>query len=142
MLLQLSLLYLLLRFLIKSALWAADICPIRLFRSFPSSTHLATSWRRSEGTYRVRVRPPSFHVSNAVSWIGPSRAQRQVGFPHRFKLIESDACTKGLILRIRARMRLPDLLVNVGRAILESIYTFHNDFNTNLQLLRRMTLSR
>src|SRR5574341_1415720 len=58
-----SLLNLLIRLRIKSSLCAADICPIKLLRSFPSSTHLATSWRSSAGTCRERVRPPSFQVS-------------------------------------------------------------------------------
>jgi hypothetical protein len=117
--------YLFFRLMMRSSRWAEDICPIRFLRSLPSSTHLATSSRSSDGTCRVRVRPPSFQVSNAVSWIGPSRAQRQLGFPHRFMQIDSDACTKGLILRMRDRMRFPDSLVNAGRAMMECIHTYH-----------------
>ena len=64
---EFSLSYLFFRLLMRRSRWAEDICPMRLLRSLPSSTHLATSCRSSDETCRVRVRPPSFQVSNAVS---------------------------------------------------------------------------
>jgi len=124
------LLYLIFFLLISNSLCACDISPIRLLRRFPSSTHLDTSWRSSAGTWIERVTCPSFHVSNAASWIGPSRAHRHVRFPHLFRQMVREAWTKGLIFRIWAKIRLPASLVVGGLGMTDSIHTISHKSTT------------
>ncbi len=123
--------------LVKNSLWAWDASATRRLRSFPSWTHLSTSWRSCIGTYKVRVRFSSFHVRRATSWRGPSWAHRHRGFPHRFLVIFRDAWTKGFIFRILSRACLPCLFVIRGRTINISINTSHIFVNKKSSIAKK-----
>ena len=130
------LLFLLFFLEVKNSLWAWDTSATRRLRSFPSWTHLSTSWRSCIGTYKVRVRFSSFQVRRATSWVGPSWAQRHRGLPHRFFVILREARTKGFIFLRRSRACFPRLFVIKWRAINISIHTFQT-MSTKKSSLRK-----